>query len=815
MMDVFFQDLRYATRSLRRNVLFAAMTVLTLGLGIGVISALFAVVDAVLLSPIAPDQDRVVRIWRYDFERGDARHPLSYAEFKAWRESNRSFEALAAIQYGDGSTLAFTIDDRPVPTQLMPVSAGFFEIMHGGVPLLGRWFSASDDVKEAEPVAVVSERFWRRVAGGDPSFVGRRLTLAGGGRSVVVVGIAPSALDYPLGTDVWMPIAAFFGPSFSTRDFDTESRGFVLFNAIGRLSSGVSLAQAQAELEVVHRQWISEGPDGGRLMRVVVQPLLNTMVGNSRQILLFLFAAAGLVFVIAGVNVAALLLMRASARRTEVAVRVALGASYRRLLRQMLTESVVLGSFGAACGLLFAVIFLETVRWLAPDQIPRIEGSVVDLRMVVFCVSSAVVWVLTFGIAPSWGSRRFQAPASFGSSTLGFRGVRGTTALRVFTIAEIASAVVVAIAAGLLIRSFVQLQGIERGFDTQNMAVVRLLPSARYADAPSRLAFHQELLPQVAAIPGVVSVAPIHLGPGTATVGLGAPLIFEGQSDEEARKNQWATWEPVMPSYFQTLGIPIVRGRAFTDADARDAQPVAVISEAMAQRYWPGQDPIGKQVKFIAEFPWATVVGVARDTRYRELTKTWLTVYFPAPQFFFFEPGSLVVRTASAPEGLIPAIRQTIERQDRSIAINWISTMEALAAKELSRPRTALTVAGLFALMAILLAAVGVYAVMSYEVGQRRRELAVRAALGASPAQVFGAVLRRSVVIGVVGTAIGLVMALLATQSLRALLFEVSPADPSSFATAAAALLGIVLLASYVPARRAASLDTVAVLRKE
>jgi predicted permease len=396
------------------------------------------------------------------------------------------------------------------------------------------------------------------------------------------------------------------------------------------------------------------------------------------------------------------------------------------------------------------------------------------------------------------------------------RGARGTTALRVFTVAQVAAAVVVAVAAGLMVRSLMQLQAIDRGYDSSNMVVFKmLLPGSRYETARHRLTLFEQLAPKVASLPGVASVSPVHLGPGTGGTGLSAGLIFEGQSPEESRRNQWATWEPVMPSYFQTLGIPITSGRAFSTADGPDAARVVIVSEGMARRYWPGEDPIGKRLKFIRDMDWTTVVGVAADTRYRELTKSWMTVYFPAPQFFFFQPGSLVVRTTQAPASLIPAIRQTILNADSDLAVSSIATMDELAAKELSRPRTALTVASLFALLAIILAGVGVYGVLSYDVSQRRQELAVRSALGASPSDVFRAVVRRSVAMGAIGAAVGLTAAASVTRALGALLYEVSPGDPTAFAAGAATLVVIVLAASFVPARRAAGTDPAKVLRTE
>ena len=535
MLDVLAHDLRYTARSLRRSRQFAGLTVLTLGLGVGAITALFAVVDAVLLAPIAEDQDRVVRIWKHDAERSLDRHPVSYPEFTAWRDQARGFEKLAAINYADSWPNALTIDGRPSTVTLTPVSADFFAVLHGGDPLYGRWFQAADERPGADVVAVVSERFWRRTTGGDPGFVGRRLTWAGGNRTLVVVGIAPAEIDYPLGTEMWMPIARFFDGREG--HFDFNNHGFIQFEVLGRLAGDESPEQAGAELEVISRQLTAQFPDDYRPMRVVVQRLLDTLVGNGRHVLLFLFAAAGLVFVIAGVNVAALLLMRASDRRKELAVRVALGASRARLARQTLTEGLLLGGLGALCGLLIAGLFLGIVKWLAPGDVPRIGDASLDLRVMGFCVAAVLVWVLALGTVPVWGHRRLEPSAGAGSIQLSFRTVSGTRGLRAFTLAEIAAAVVVAIGAGLLVRSFIHLQGIDRGFDSNNLTVISiLLPESRYPDPRARLALYDRLLPQVEAIPGVVSATPIHLGPGTGTVGLSAPMSVPGTDAGRSRE---------------------------------------------------------------------------------------------------------------------------------------------------------------------------------------------------------------------------------------------------------------------------------------
>jgi putative ABC transport system permease protein len=822
-MDGVLQDLRYALRGLWRSRAFAAITILTLGLGIGVVTALFAVVQAVLFHPIVPAQDRVARIWMHQVDRGEERVPLSYPEFRAMRDQARTLEGLAAINYADALPVPVAIEDQTSAVALAPVSANFFSVLRAGHPLRGRWLAPADELPGTELVAVVSERFWRRAAAGDPAFVGRRLRFAGEGRTLVVVGIAPADFDYPLGADMWVPIARFFAFGMGAAAYDVENRqienrNFFQFELIGRLADGVSFDQARTELSAVHGRFAADVAGEKRNMRVVVTPLLDTVLGNSAQILRFLFGAAGLVFVIAGVNVAALLLMRASGRLPELAVRVALGAGRAQLARQVIAESIVLGVSSVLSGFLIARLCLAIVPWIGPDTVPRIEHAAIDGRVLGFCISAALAWVLVLGTVPSWGGPGAATAGLSRRFDVSLRGVRGTRGLRWFTIAEIAAAVVIAIGAALLVRSFIHLQSIDRGLRPDNLTAVRiLLPESRYPDKQTRLDFYNRLLARVEAIPGVIAASTVHLSPGSGMVGLSAPMRFEGQTPGQAETNPLATWEPTTPTHFRAMGIPIVGGRGFTDADDRNGSPVAIVSEDVARRYWPEENPIGKRLKFVdsAKFPWVTVVGVAGDMRYRQLTKSWMTVYFPADQFFFFQPGGMVIRTASNAQAIIPSIRQTVRAQEPLAAITSIEAMDTLLARELSRPRAALAVTGAFALLAIVLSAVGVYGVMSYEVRERRRELAVRSALGAGPADIFRVVVRRSVGIGAAGAALGVTTAAVVTRSVRSLLFQVEPTDPTAFLTGTCALLTIVLAASLVPARRAAAADPAAVLRAE
>ena len=813
-MNTYLDDVRHAARALRRNPLFTCSIVMTLGLGVGVITGFFAIVDAVLLAPIAAHRDTVVRIWKHDTGRSIERFPLSYPELKLWRERASSFQALAAIGYANTSEAAVLLDREAVPVTIAPVSADFFGIVHGGSPLLGRWFAASDEGNATQLATVVSERFWQRASGGDPSFVGRRLLLPGGARALAVVGVAPGNLSYPNGTDLWVPLDGYFTSDVGIANFDLHSRRMANFHFLGRLAPGATVEQARAELDVISRGVAAQFPDDYRVMPVVVEPLLSATLGTARPLMLFLFAAASLVFLAAGGNVAALLLMRAATQARDIAVRVALGAGQFRIARQTLTESLMLGILGSMIGLLIAQLCVTVAKLLAAAHLPRLEFATIDARVLAFCVGATLVWVMTLGAIPLW--RRQTPGAGQSAQQLSLRSTRSAALLRVMIVAQVTAAVVVAIAAGLLVRSFMHLAAVDRGFNAHNLAVVKLLlPDAQYPSPAARERFYGRLLPKLAALPGATGATTVHLGPGTGQAGLSARMIFDGQPPDQARDNPYGAWEPITPSYFATLGIPVIRGRAFTDADDGTAAPVSIVSESVAQRYWPGQDPIGKHVQLTAQFPWTTVVGVAADTRYRELTRDWLTVYFPAKQFFFFSPGALVVRTVAPSVALLAAIRRTIHEEEPAAAVHSVETMEKMVADETARQRTAVAIATLFALIAIVVSAIGVYGVVSYEVVHRARELAVRSALGASPRRLLGMTLRQSLSVAGTGAAIGLAAAVMLTRFLRTLLFEVSHLDLATFVLAGAGLLAIVLVASVVPAWRAARVNPALLLRSE
>jgi putative ABC transport system permease protein len=809
------QDLRYALRTLRRDALFTLSTALTLGLGIGLVTGFFAIVHAVLLQPLVPHGDTVVRIWKVDPDRSFERFPISYPELKLWRDSAKSVQALAAIRYVETSPVAMIVNNESLPLTLAPVSADFFKVVHGGTPLVGRWFTASDEGNTVELAAVVSERFWRRLSGGDPSFVGRRLLFPGGKRALVVVGVAPESLEYPNETDVWVPLDGYFKPAADIADLDIRSRRFWHFHFVGRLRPGVTIDEARAELDVLSRGIAAEFPNDLRVMQIQVEPLLDTTLGTLRPLTLLLFAGAALVFLAAGGNVAALLVMRAATRTREIAVRIALGAGGFRIARQVVAESLLVGAAGAVCGLGIAQACVVLAKAMASTEVPRLANAAIDGTVLTFCVLATFAWVMTLGTMPLW--RRRSAGALELTPHLANRATRSARTLRVMIVAQVIAAVIVATAAGLLVRSFARLLSVDRGFDVSRLAVLEFsLPDVPQWQSPAaRERFFSRLLPTISALPGVAVATTIHKNPGTAQAGLSSRLVFQGQAPAEARNNPYSTFEPILPTYFETLGIRMREGRAFTESDDLDAAPVSIISESVARRYWPGQNPIGKRLKFLAEYPWTTVVGVTADTRYRELTRDWMTVYFPAKQFDFYAPNAIVVRTTGDAGARLQDFRRVLQAAAPELALRAASTMKQLVAKEVARPRTAVAVALIFTAMAILVAAIGVYAVFAYDLTHRGRELAVRSALGASPRRIVMDVLRTSLALGATGAAAGLVAASLLMRFLQAILFEVTPLDATSFIAAGIGLLAVVVAASTLPARRAARINLVSLLRTE
>ena len=802
-------ELRFAVRGLVRRPVAAAVAVATLSLGLASVTVLYAVTDAVLLRPIGDGDSRLVRIWKDDVERGGGLlFPISYPEYRVWEDEATSFDALAAINYADGATTAVFVDGEPVTANRVLASAGLLDVV-GARPAYGRLLEAGDDVEGAELVAVVSHRFWRRVSG-DPAFVGQRLRFPGD-TPFTVVGVLRPDVTYPVDADVWLPLVPAFtrGP-----DAVLDSPRTRQFHAVGRLAPSVSVGQARSELAVVHGRLSAAYPEDYPRMPIVVTPLLDTVVGHVRPTLA----------TPAGRRRARL--SRRGGQRCHPAAHAggvtprrdgrAVGAGRDARAAPETDRDRGAGSrrggrgWRAACGSRTA----RAHQRHRSGHRCRVSTRRRSVREVLaFTVVAMTAWVLAFGTAPAWQTRvgklrGFLAHRAAEPSRGAGRRLQAMAA------AQIAFAVVVLVSAGLLTRSLWQLQSIDRGLASDGVVTARIyLPWQRYGTPEEVRAFYERAVEAVERLPGVTSAAPFHLPPGTGTTGLSSPFQFEGQTPDEAAANEWANWDIATPRYFETMGIPIVSGRAFARTDTAAAQRVAIVSESAAARYWPGEEPIGKRVRLGPRFEWTTVVGVAADLRYRELTNNWMTVYYPAAQSFHFDAGNLAIRTARPPATLLSTVRETIQAIEPAVPIDTLTPMDELLAAELARPRLAVRISVAFAAVTLVLITVGLFGTVSFDARQRRVEMAIRSALGASPHALRRLVAGRGLRMAGAGVVTGLAAAALGARALGSVLFGVEPLDPLTLATVSGGLVLLAGLACWIPARRAASTDPSETLR--
>jgi putative ABC transport system permease protein len=809
------QDLRYGARTLRKNLGFTLVAVFTLALGIGANTAIFSVVDAVLLRPLPfAEQERLVVMWKRDLT---ANHPLvelSVPEFNDWRAQSESFESLAAMPtsvYGYGYIL--TGRGEPVQIESARVSADFFETL-GARPQLGRDFTAEDDKPGAARVVVISHRLWRERFDSDPRVIGRSVTL--NDTAFEVVGVMPSDFEFPKGADIWSTLSANMGGGA------LQNRQAVFLQAVGRLKPGVTPAQAETEVNTILGRLAAAYPDTKSAgHRVVMTPLSEYLFGSARLALWMLLAATGLLLAVACANVANLLLARATSRRREIAVRVALGARRSRVVRQLLAESVLLAIIGGGFGLLLAQWLIRLLASVAPADIPRIEDASVDASVLAFTACVALLTVFIFGLAPAVNASKVNLAETLvegGGKTAG--GRRGRRLLGALVIAEVAVTSVLLIGAGLVLRSFVKLQQTETGFDTTNVLTFQLrLHGKKYSDAKAVREFYRQFTERLEARPGVVAAGAVLIRPLEGTIGWDVPYSTTDQTPEEAERNRVPNFEVVTPHYFRSVGLPLKAGREFTEHDDEESPKVVVISEAMAREIFDeGVDPIGQSIRLFdpsdSDSALSTVVGVVGDARYRDVKDSRWDIYVPYRQFSF-PVRYVTVRTTSDPAAFADVARGELAALDPDQAVAALKTTSQLFSENVARPRFNTLLLGLLAALAALLAAVGIYGVMSYSVRQRTREIGIRLALGAQPGNVLRLVVRQAMTLALVGVVVGLVIAAAATRLMGGLLYGVSAVDPLTFSAITIALTCVALLASYIPARRATKVDPTVALRYE
>ncbi|HKQ77150.1 MAG TPA: ABC transporter permease [Blastocatellia bacterium] len=803
-MWTFWQDLRYGARRLLKNPGFTFVAALTLALGIGANSAIFSVVNAVLWQRLPfKDPERLVIVWETIPKTGLTENTPAPFNYYAWREQSRVFENLAAWQiHLENLTGAGEPEQMPGHG----VSASFFPLL-GVEPALGRSFLPEEDRSGDHRVVMLSHSLWLRRFGGDPKIIGRKISLSN--ISHEVVGVMPPSFEEPLTAPGYT--AQFWVPLAHTPE-DARSKSRSLF-VIGRLKPGVSASQAQAEMAALVAGMQEQDREQGNWFGVNVRPIDEERGRRIRSALLILLAAAGFVLLIACVNVANLILAQAAARWKETAIRAALGARRRRLMRQFLTESLLLAGAGGAAGLLLAVWGVRLLVSMAPVDIAHLKTTAVDWRALGFTLGVSLVTGLACGLAPAiqaFPANLNEALKEGGRDASGARsGLRGA-----LVVAEVALTLVLLVGAGLMLRSFLRLNQVDMGFEPRNLLTLRvILPDAKYPDIEKKRAFFDQILQRLEALPGVESVGAIS-GLPVSFQGGGATFQIEGRA-EPNNVTPMTTYRIVSHDYFRAMKIPLVAGRVFNAQDRVSAEPVAVISESLALASWPNENPLGKRVRWgAANGPPLTIAGVVKDVKLHQLRQVRPQLYMPYAQAPF-APYEIALRTTTDPLSLASAARYEVWAVDKDIPIANVRLMEQILAGAISRERFNALLLAVFAGLALALALIGIYGVMSYTVTQCAREIGIRMALGAQARDVMKLVVGQGFALTVTGVVIGLIGAWGLTRLMEKLLYGVTATDPLTFVCVSLLLVSIALLACYLPARRATKVDPMIALRRE
>src|ERR1041385_5078180 len=809
-MHGLLQDVRYALRQLRKSPGFAAVAIITLALGIGAYTAIFSVVNAVLLRPLPYKEDgRLVVVLH------NGRNPVAPANFVDWQSQNHSFESMGAAESWSPN---LTSTDNPENLAGLRITSEILPML-GVQPLLGRVFLPEEQQAGKDLEVVLSYSLWQNHFAGDANVLGR--TMALNGHPYTIVGVMPKDFQF---APFWATKATIWAPlSLGDR---LGSRGGNSLRVFARLKSGVTLEQSQTEMAGITDRLDQQYPGTNRNVQVV--SLREKVVGNIRPALLVLLGAVGFVLLIGCANVAHMFLARSAARQREIAVRAALGAMRWRVLRQYLLESLGIALLGGVFGLLLALWGTRVLIALGPQQIPRLATIGVDQYVLFFVFAVSLITGLVFGILPAWKASAANVSEALKEGERGSSEGVGRNRLRSLLVSsEFAFAVILLAGAGLMIRTFIAVQNIDPGFDPHNVLtmMVRILGTEQTA-AGHTGPFYQQVLQKVSAIPGVQSASAINHLP-LAGDQWGFPFHVEGQPVERPGESPVATFRAVYPGYFRTMRVPVLSGRELSEADNGSVPDVVLITDYMARHYWPGESPIGKRITF--DDPqknpsWATVVGVVKNT----VRSNWINpaeeeVFVPYLQSknYLQNPSgpfaylTLVVRTTGDPANLSSEVQAAIHSIDRNVPISEIQTMEQVVTKATGESRFYLTLLGAFACVALVLAAVGIYGVMSYSVSRRIHEMGIRMALGAQREDVLKLVVWHGVLLAIAGIAVGMAGALALTRLMSGLLYGTKPADPATFITAVVVLGLVAIVSSYIPARRAAKVDPMVALRYE
>lgn len=811
-MQTILQDLRYGMRLLLKKPGFTVIAVLTLALGIGANTAIFSVVNAVLLRPLPLlEPDRLATFWLSAPEKGLTEVNVPQGLFSLYRERSHAFESMAAYDTG---SLSLTGAGEPERLSCANVTFDYFSVL-GREPQFGRAFLPQEDAPGANNVAILSYELWQRRFGGDSAILGKPINL--NNRPTTVVGVMAPGFDFPHPAErsdfprieLWVPLG-----------LDPHNVSYWNYSVVGRLTRGVTIADAQREIAALSDDFFREHnfPTSDIGTIAVVVPLTQKITGAVRTQLLMLLGAVGFVLLIACSNIANLLLVRATSRSREMAIRNCLGASRRRIIGQLLIESLLLSLIGAAGGLLLAAWGVEGIKSWSAANIPRLDQVRFDWAVLLFTAGAAVLTGLVCGLAPALRASRVNLQEALKEGARGTASGSSKRLNNAFVIAQIALSLVLLIGAGLLLTSFRKLLSVDPGFRSENVLSGRLeLPENKYAAPVQVRNFYNQLIERVRNLPGVRAAGLCNVVPFSGG-GDGEEFTVEGQEAGPGDPVQVTWFRSATPGYFLATGIPILKGRVFADSDTETSQRVAIVDEKIARTYWPNEDPIGKRVRVgranIGN-PWLTVVGVVASVKNRKLDEdARFYLYQPFSQSIDRET-SLVIRSEKNPEALIAAVRGEVQALDPELPLYKVETLEQAVARSLSTKRlTNLLLAG-FAATALLLAALGIYGVMSLNVTSRINEFGIRLALGAQPRDLLRLVISQGMSLALTGVALGLAVAFGLTRFLESLLFGVSSTDPTTFAVVALLLTGVALLACYVPARRATRVDPMAALRYE
>ena len=802
-------DLRYALRTLAASPGFTLIAVLTLALGIGANSAIFSVVNGVLLRPLPfGEPDRIVRV--YSVSPDDTRGGHSAGDFRDLQRTNQSLAALAGYR-----GVLVTVTPRPgEPVQLEGafVTIEFFDAL-GVSAAEGRTFSRATDATPGERLVVLSHDAAARLYGGAAQAVGQRPRVDG--EPHTVAGVTPPRIAWPEGARIWVLSTKEVPPSPIVTPAGENEREVRYFEAIGRLRPGIGVAQARENLRRVGASIEKEHGASAERQSFDLVPLRDEIVGDVRSGLLLMQAAVAVVLLIACANVSSLLIARASSRQRELSIRAAIGAGRRRLVRQLLIESLVLGIGGGAAGLLLAGWLTGVLVSVLPQGIPRTDGISIDYVVTAATLVVALTAGILFGTMPALQASRADAASAL--KRAGERGSGRAGARSALVIAEIALTLVLLASAGLLLNSFLRLQGTESGMRPENVSLVGLMvPQSRYSTGAAQSELYRRLVEAIATRPGIEAAGvgfPRPLG-GMRAAGT---FFIEGRPARGPEDRASANLGSVSGGYFAAMGIPLIAGRTFTDSDGAKAPPVAIVNAALARKYWPGENAIGRRLRFddAPDAPWSTVVVIAGDVRQLSLQEEAPPLlYVPYAQFPL--PFTDVVVRSSAPSASIASlVRSTLREIDPDLPPGELTTLDAVLGRSVAQPRFRAVLIGTFAVLALVLAAVGLFGLISYSVTQRTREIGIRVALGARPGQVLGSLMREGLTIAAAGTVVGLAAALAAGQVIASFLFGVRATDPPTLALVAVLLLGVAALATYLPARRALRVDPIAALRVE